>query len=109
MATLYSHQFVNAQGISSEELDVPMPPGVLWVIRDVCVYRNNLTANTLTFALLDENVTWLAYVDEIDAQGSSHWEGRLVIPPGAPGGFKIVADGAGAFDVVVSGYKLQTP
>lgn len=109
MATLYSKQLVRVKGLSGAELDVPMPPGVVWVIRDVSGYRNNISANTLTISTLDDAVGFFQLNDLPDQEGSFHQEYRLVLEPGAPGGFKIVAAGFGAYDVIVSGYQLSVP
>jgi hypothetical protein len=109
VASVYSKQLVNFKGLSSGELDVPMPVDKVWVIRAIDVYRNNVSSNELLFSLLDEGVAFFAINDPIDTSGSYHQDMRLVMYSGSPGGFKVVASGLGAYDFVVSGYELTLP
>lgn len=86
-----------------------MPPGVVWVIRDIDVYRNDTeTVWYLVGAtLLDGTFPTFAAVQLSDIVKFGSWRGRQVLYPNEALHLQGASDEE--YDVWISGYELTAP
>lgn len=102
MAAVYSRVFASQQGLNGA-IDLTVPAGKVWIIRDFDGYVSNLGATTLR--LIDKTSGGTFFVDsQIDPSAHwSSWRGRQVFEAG-----QIVEINTDVpYDVRLSGYELD--
>lgn len=106
---VYSTLFYGGVISSSTGTAGPVPAGVVWVVRDVCMVNYGLWPEPLVGAgVLDQHnypVLWVGAPHAIP-QTMFHWDGRQVFEPGDT--IRAVAEDA-AWAFRVSGYVLTLP
>lgn len=101
-APVYSVKLVQATGTTS--LDVgPVPPGEVWILRDLDMYCNNggvSPSDAFLRGALGQAIWWNS-----NAPGSNYasWRGRQVLNEGE----HFFWSSGSPCDVTVSGYQLQ--
>lgn len=89
-----------------------VPPGVLWVVRDVDAYCNP-GATGIAELLISEwstGAAWIFWEWAQTVREARQWQGRRVIPYSqGTGGFYVANNFGEPVDVHVSGYELADP
>lgn len=115
MASLYSDRLFQASTFTdTDEFVGPVPPGVIWVVRDVDVlFPDVVEIQTFTFGIepgppeITSPVVKLWSAASTPVQGSSaQWRGRQVLLAGDRLWFQ--STGADGVDFAVSGYVLTS-
>lgn len=100
---VYSTRFALEKN-STAWTSVDVPPGVVWVVRDISVVWGGLVSANGVFAL--GNVGFFSYNFAPVGPKSDHWDGRAVMYQGD----HLDQSGAGdGVDFVISGYQLFLP
>lgn len=91
---------------------INVPPGYLWIMRDIDVYGNmtiDRTADILVSELFsDATIAWFHF--DLGERRHDQWVGRQVIPyTQGLGGLQIRNEETGPCDVSISGYVLSDP
>lgn len=108
-SSVYSHQFVGAQGFTgSAGIGYIPPAGFTVVVRSFSVYTSTLLAGAVYLQDLYTSAEfWPTNPPAVSLGGyASYQEGRVV----CPAGFKVLLDDStDHVDVIVSGYLLTLP
>jgi len=105
MAQVYTRLLFVQQGLSGALEAFVVPPGEVWVVRNVDAY---VAAPLLTTQLLlkdkDSSAAWLSFASEAGTSRSFQWEGRQAYEEE----MGLVIDAVDhPWDVRVTGYKLN--
>lgn len=107
-APVYSLRiFCGAVNVASGTVGPIVPPGFIYVLRDVDINTETGAAGDVFTVLSPLNLN-LFIVRTSDPQGGTNrqWRGRQVYSPGEKVGFKSFG---GTWDVMASGYQLSLP
>ena len=104
MAPVYSSRFAGIQGLDGVA-GFTVPPGVVWVLRDLDAYYNGFTVASIHLLGSTMQTIWYNGFGGGGNPQYASWRGRQVLNPGE--GFQLTTDQA--IDVTVSGYVLTLP
>jgi|ERR1700757_594916 len=105
MASVYSKQLFAQAHLLGEQVQ-PLPPGVIWVIRDIAVYNPGTVGTQQTFVYGQLGQVIFNTGALIATQAYVHWEGRVVIPEA---GFITIVTTDSPVDITICGYELTAP
>jgi hypothetical protein len=108
---VYSTQFALAKDSIADALD-PVPPGQVWILRQVTVYNGNLLSSFVYWQLseLDSGAIFVELDWDPGVTGAQWWTGRLVLSPGQGFVWHSAAEtGDAGVDVYLGGYTLYLP
>jgi hypothetical protein len=107
MASIYSKQFVLGVATVGHSPSATVPPGVVWIVRDIVVEGITDPGSGGGIACVLSLLQLFSWFLPVNSVINRSWEGRIVLPAGATIVFAVTD--AGTFNCYAGGYELTAP